>query len=407
VYLLHFEHPCNGPMRHYAGKSESSRFLNGSCVLRGGEFAELTGCFAGSRAFSAAAGPFAEVQPAELAADVDRGDAYGSAADREACAFQDIQEVCRFRGADCQDIVNVPGVIALPFGRADHEVDVLAFPCHRDHCRDQPVQGVPGQQRPDEPHAFLGDCPGPQHGLQDAASGHLKTVGPDHEPGSWHPACLPVVGPVPALQVPFISGERVHGSYRLVSGLADLPGPWSGRCAESHLSACADAGVAGGLIQCAAFGAGAYGGLVADPQQVGKPQRVTAAGLGFVVKPVGTQVLGGDAGPAHGGLDVAAAGGLQAACGALVDQQVRVGGRGPARVPGLQPGAQVPGGEPVQRPDAAADEQGAPRDGGPPTACGERGQSPGVGRRARQRPAREGAASADTPGREETPPLPR
>ena len=62
---------------------------------------------------------------------------------------------------------------------------------------------------------------------------------------------------------------------------------------------------------------------------------------------------------AHGGLDVAAADWPDAAAGALVDQQVRVGGRGPARVPGLQPCAQVPGGEPVQRPDAAADEQRA------------------------------------------------
>ena len=38
---------------------------------------------------------------------------------------------------------------------------------------------------------------------------------------------------------------------------------------------------------------------------------------------------------------------------------MRVGGRGPARVPGLQPCAQVLGGEPVQRPDAAAEAQRA------------------------------------------------
>ena len=60
----------------------------------------------------------------------------------------------------------------------------------------------------------------------------------------------------------------------------------------------------------------------------------------------------------HGGLDVAAPDRAGAAAGALVDQQVRVGGRGPARVPRLQPCPQVIGGESVQRPGATADELG-------------------------------------------------
>jgi hypothetical protein len=54
-------------------------------------------------------------------------------------------------------------------------------------------------------------------------------------------------------------------------------------------------------------------------------------------QPVGAQLLGGDPGQAQGGLDVAAADGHDAAGGAPVDQQVRVGGGGPAGSAGVQP----------------------------------------------------------------------
>jgi len=77
------------------------------------------------------------------------------------------------------------------------------------------------------------------------------------------------------------------------------------------------------------------------------------------VEPVGTKVLCGDNQPVHGGVDEAAVDRTGAAAGAAVDQQVRVGGRGPACVPGRQPCAQLRGGEPVQGPDAAAGEQRA------------------------------------------------
>jgi hypothetical protein len=109
----------------------------------------------------------------------------------------------------------------------------------------------------------------------------------------------------------------------------------------------------------AELGAVADGDGVADAEQVGEPERVAAGGLGFSQKPVGAQLLRGDAQPAHGGVDVAAVDGLEAAGGALVDQQVRAGGRGPASAPGMQPCAQVFRGELVQWPDAAADEQRA------------------------------------------------
>ena len=114
---------------------------------------------------------------------------------------------------------------------------------------------------------------------------------------------------------------------------------------------------------------------LADPEQVGEPERVASAGLGFTEKPVGAQVLRGDAWPAHGGLDVAAADGLEAAGGAAVDQQVRVGGGGPAGAPGLQPCAQVPGGELVERPGPAADQQRA--GGGTDVVEGQGAMSPG------------------------------
>jgi hypothetical protein len=48
----------------------------------------------------------------------------------------------------------------------------------------------------------------------------------------------------------------------------------------------------------------ADGGGVADPEQAGELKRVTSAGKGFVQQPVDAQLGCGDAGPAHGGLDV-------------------------------------------------------------------------------------------------------
>jgi hypothetical protein len=77
----------------------------------------------------------------------------------------------------------------------------------------------------------------------------------------------------------------------------------------------------------AQFGAVADGGGVTDPEQMGEPQRVTAACLGFPQEQVFAQVLGGD-----------------------------------ASAPGPQPGAQVPGGELVERPCPAASEKGAGAD---------------------------------------------
>jgi hypothetical protein len=47
------------------------------------------------------------------------------------------------------------------------------------------------------------------------------------------------------------------------------------------------------------------------------------------------------------------------AAGTPVDQQVRVGGGGPASQPGLEPCAQVLHGKPVERPGAAAEAQSA------------------------------------------------
>jgi hypothetical protein len=152
------------PISHYVGKPESSRFLNGICVLWSGEFAELTGCIAGGCRFSAAK-PFAEVAPAELAPNVELGGAYGSTADREACVFQDIQGLCGVWAADSQEVVNVPGVIGLGFRRADHDVDVLTASCEWMHCRDHLVHEICRQQRSYELHAFFGDCPGPEYGL--------------------------------------------------------------------------------------------------------------------------------------------------------------------------------------------------------------------------------------------------
>jgi hypothetical protein len=75
----------------------------------------------------------------------------------------------------------------------------------------------------------------------------------------------------------------------------------------------------GAIVVYYQLGAVTDGSGVAEPEQVGKPQRVTAAGLGFVVEPVGTKVLGGDAQLVHGGVDETAADGLKAARGVQVD----------------------------------------------------------------------------------------
>ena len=43
VYLIHLD-PAYKHARHYTGKPQSSRFLNGRGVCWGGEFAELASC---------------------------------------------------------------------------------------------------------------------------------------------------------------------------------------------------------------------------------------------------------------------------------------------------------------------------------------------------------------------------
>ena len=103
------------------------------------------------------------------------------------------------------------------------------------------------------------------------------------------------------------------------------------------------------------LGAVPDGGWVADSEQVGEPERVAAAGECFIVEPGGAEVPCGDFGLAHGGLDVAAVHGGPPPVLRLISR-CWLAVAGPARVPGLQPCVQVPGGEPVQRPGAAADE---------------------------------------------------
>jgi hypothetical protein len=47
----------------------------------------------------------------------------------------------------------------------------------------------------------------------------------------------------------------------------------------------------------AGLSAVADGGRIADPEQAGEPERVAAAGAGFIEQPVGAQLLRGDACP--------------------------------------------------------------------------------------------------------------
>jgi hypothetical protein len=54
----------------------------------------------------------------------------------------------------------------------------------------------------------------------------------------------------------------------------------------------------------AAVGAVADGGGVADPEQAGELERVTAASLALAEEPVSAQVLRSDIQPVHGGLNV-------------------------------------------------------------------------------------------------------
>lgn len=96
------------------------------------------------------------------------------------------------------------------------------------------------------------------------------------------------------------------------------------------------------LVPGSALGERADGGGVADPEQ-GELQPVASAGVGLAGEPVCAEILRGDARPAHGLLDVAAADGLETAGGAPVDQQVRVGGGRPAGTAVRSP---VPGSRP-------------------------------------------------------------
>src|SRR5260370_592827 len=100
------------------------------------------------------------------------------------------------------------------------------------------------------------------------------------------------------------------------------------------------------LVPGSALGERADGGGVADPEQ-GELQPVASAGVGLAGEPVCAEILRGDARPAHGLLDVAAADGLETAGGAPVDQQVRVGRGRPAGTAGPSP---VPRCTPPPRP---------------------------------------------------------
>src|SRR5690242_13256784 len=111
-----------------------------------------------------------------------------------------------------------------------------------------------------------------------------------------------------------------------------------------------------GLQELAGDGRVLDGGGVVDAEYGGEVQRVGAAGECFLELPV-------DAEPLEGGREAAACPGQPVLAdgpgghgGLLVDDQVRVGGAGPAAAAVLQPGQEQAGGQLVERVAAARDD---------------------------------------------------
>ncbi len=91
-------------------------------------------------------------------------------------------------------------------------------------------------------------------------------------------------------------------------------------------------------VERAELGAVAQGGGVAEPENPSKGKRVTTGGVDLVEDAIDAQGVGGEAAQLpEGGLDEAAGDGFPAAGGALVDQQVWVGGGGPAGASDIEP----------------------------------------------------------------------
>ncbi len=113
----------------------------------------------------------------------------------------------------------------------------------------------------------------------------------------------------------------------------------------------------GGLQELACDGRVLDGGGVVDPEHGGEVERAGAVGEGFLELPV-------DAKPFEGGGEAAACLGQPVLAdrpgghgGLLVDDQVRVGGAGPAAAAVLQPGQEQAFGQVVERAGPARNDQ--------------------------------------------------
>src|SRR6266702_1054221 len=111
----------------------------------------------------------------------------------------------------------------------------------------------------------------------------------------------------------------------------------------------------GGFQQLACDGGVADGGGVVEPEYDGEVQRVGAAGEGFLELPVGAQALegGGEAAECAGHPVLADRPGGHG--GLLVDDQVGVGGAGPAVAAVLEPGQEQVSGQVIERSGVAGE----------------------------------------------------
>jgi len=102
----------------------------------------------------------------------------------------------------------------------------------------------------------------------------------------------------------------------------------------------------------------ADGGLGIETEEQGEVERVTAAGEGFFEDPVHSQPFQGGGLPVEDERGALAAGWRGGQGGLVVDEQVRVGGVGPAGLTMAKPVAEQPVGE-VERAGSSADDDAA------------------------------------------------
>jgi TnpA family transposase len=287
---------------HYAQNPESSRFLKSCCAAFFGEFSELAGVWSvpgsvrGWPCVQEPGAPFdlpcagvedeslRAVQEAAGAVDsvgVSCGDVEVIEADALARPGQAVSADCGQVGEAAKEHHGLAGREGLG-DRA--EADDRAAGGSRDRC----VVGLPvaHDQRCGRVRAGV-DAVDPAHaagleradpclpaGEREAGDQRRAPAGPEGSFG--HAGAVEAVGGA----IPFT------GAGQLGIGLAVI-GRAEAEAVEgtgSHLSACADGAVVDGRIHCAGSGAVADGGRVADPEQVGELQRVSAAGFCFSVE---------------------------------------------------------------------------------------------------------------------------